>query len=135
MPVTTSYGLGPSKPPKIIGRLVAITSAISIFCALVSNLFAYFGAATPQELLSLSWQGLSHAFIWQPLTYLFVQPGGEIGITLSFLLALCFNMYILWIMGASTLERLGNISFLRFYFITGALTGLITLLFMPLFGQ
>lgn len=135
MQYTASYGLGPGNTPRTISTLVTTTSAISLLCAFVNNLVAYFGFTTPQELLSLSWSGLAHWHLWQPLTYFFVQAGGQAGISLSFLFALLFNMYILWIMGASTFERVGKGPFLRFYFITGALTGLCTLLLMPVIGQ
>lgn len=135
MTYTSSSGWGPGDTPKTIYRLVAATTVISIFCALMGALFNYFGVRTPQELLSLSWNGLSHWYIWQPLSYLFVQPGGNYGITFGFLLSLFFNMYILWIMGSSTLDRVGKGAFLRFYFICGALTGLATLLLMPIIGQ
>lgn len=130
-----SYGSSPANTPKTIYRLVAITSIVSILCALFNYFFAYFGIATPQELLSLSWKGLSNWYIWQPITYLFVQAGGEYGLSFGFLFALLFNMYILWVMGGSTLDRVGDAAFLRFYFISGALIGLTTLLLMPLLGQ
>ncbi|MBA2728515.1 MAG: rhomboid family intramembrane serine protease [Parachlamydiaceae bacterium] len=135
MTYTSSSGWGPGDTPKTIYRLVAATSIISIFCALFGAFFSYFGIKTPQEFLSLSWNGLSNWHIWQPISYLFLQPGGNSGITFGFLISLFFNMYILWIMGSSTLNRVGKEPFLRFYFICGALTGLATLLFMPLIGQ
>ncbi len=135
MVYTATYAWGPGNTPKSIYRLVAATAGISIFCAFVQNLFAYFGTRGPQEWLSLSWQGLSQWHIWQPITYLFVQTGGEYGISFGFLIALIFNMYILWIMGSSTLEKVGDAAFLRFYFICGAITGILTLLLMPLIGQ
>ncbi len=135
MTYTSSYGLGPGDTPKTIYRLVVATSIISVFCALFNNLFAYFGTKTPQSWLSLSWDGLLHWYIWQPISYLFLQASGAEGISLGFLISLFFNMYILWIMGSSTLNRVGSSSFLRFYFISGALTGLATLLIMPLIGQ
>lgn len=135
MQYTASYGWGPGNTPQTISRLIIITAAISLLCAFTSNFFTYFGVTSPQDFLSLSWHGLSQWYIWQPLSYLFVQSGGQFGITLSFLFTLCFNMYILWIMGASTFERVGKGPFLRFYFITGALTGILTLLLMPILGQ
>jgi len=135
MVYTATYAWGPGNTPKTISRLVTATSSISIFCAFVQNLFVYFGLRTPQEWLSLSWNGLTHWHIWQPITYLFLQAGGENGISIGFIFALVFNMYILWIMGASTLEKVGEMPFLRFYFICGAITGIATLLLMPVLGQ
>lgn len=132
---TASYGMGSGSTPNTIKRIVTVTSSISIFCAFINNILLYFGMSTPQQLLSLSWNGLSNWYIWEPFTYLFVQAGGEGGISIGFLFALFINMYILWIMGSSTLEKVGQAPFLRFYFISGALIGLLTLVLMPVIGQ
>lgn len=126
--------LGPDFTPPIIKKLILWTTVITLISAFTTGFFQYlFKLPGPQELLSLSWWGFDNWFLWQPLTYLFVQEGE--GITFSSLFYLAFNMYFLWIMGTELAERVGSRSFLRFYFICGIASGLIALLFMPIFNQ
>ena len=57
--------------------------------------------------------------IWQPVTYLFFHGG---------IWHVLINMFVLWMFG-SELERLwGKNQFLKFYFITGAGSGLATMM-------
>ena len=58
--------------------------------------------------------------IWQPFTYLFFHGG---------IWHVLINMFVLWMFG-SELERLwGKSHFLKFYFVTGVGSGLLTMLF------
>ena len=62
----------------------------------------------------------SELMIWQPFTYLFFHGG---------IWHVLINMFVLWMFG-SELERLwGKIHFLKFYFVTGVGSGLLTMLF------
>ena len=62
----------------------------------------------------------SEKMIWQPFTYMFFHGG---------VWHVLINMFVLWMFG-SELERLwGRSQFLRFYFITGVGSGLVTMLF------
>ena len=63
-------------------------------------------------------------FLWQPLTYLFVQPGFFEGITLSFLLSLFFRAYLLYLIGEALIEMMEERSFLLFFLGSGILAGL-----------
>lgn len=135
MTFTTSRW-GPSQTSPIIRRLIFATCFVALLSALTHNLFSHFLAIpSPQELLSLSWYGISHYFLWQPFTYLFVQTNYPDGITLFFLLALFFNMYILWILGSTLQEDIGTKNFLWLYFGAGITSGVIAAFAMPLFGQ
>ena len=61
----------------------------------------------------------SEKMIWQPFTYLFFHGG---------IWHVLINMFVLWMFG-SELERLwGKNRFLKFYFITGVGSGLVTML-------
>ena len=61
----------------------------------------------------------SEKMIWQPFTYLFFHGG---------IWHVLINMFVLWMFG-SELERLwGKNHFLKFYFITGVGSGLVTML-------
>ena len=62
----------------------------------------------------------SEKMIWQPVTYLFFHGG---------IWHVLINMFVLWMFG-SELERLwGKNHFLKFYFITGVGSGLVTMSF------
>jgi len=62
----------------------------------------------------------SESMIWQPFTYMFFHGG---------IWHVLINMFVLWMFG-SELERLwGKGQFLRFYFMTGIGSGLVTMLF------
>lgn len=136
MTYTTQYGLGPGSTPNPIKQLIWITCIVSIFAAFLNNIFLNFlNSNGPQQILSLSWWGLGQWYIWQPVSYFFIQTSGAFGVSLIFFFELLFNMYILWIMGSVLVERVGSSPFLRFYFICGIAIGLITLFLMPVLGQ
>ena len=62
----------------------------------------------------------SDRMIWQPFTYLFLHGG---------VWHVLINMFVLWMFGGE-LERLwGKHEFIKFYFITGIGSGLVTMLF------
>ena len=58
--------------------------------------------------------------IWQPITYMFLHAGfWHVGM----------NMFVLWMFGSELEQNWGGSAFLRYYLITGAGAGLITVLF------
>ena len=62
----------------------------------------------------------SELMIWQPITYLFFHGG---------IWHVLINMFVLWMFG-SELERIwGKNHFIKFYFVTGIGSGLITMFF------
>ena len=62
----------------------------------------------------------SEKMVWQPFTYMFFHGG---------VWHVLINMFVLWMFG-SELERFwGKTKFLRYYFITGVGSGLVTMLF------
>lgn len=127
--------IGPNFTPDPIRRLIFATCGITIFTAFSETVFRQiFGWSGLFEYLSLSWQGLQHYYLWQLVTYMFVQSTYGYGISLFFLLSLAFNMYILWALGTQLLERLGTKAFLRFYFIIGVAAALLSLGVMALSG-
>lgn len=136
MTYTTTSHLGPENTPKPIFQLVLWTTIITIVSALIQSIFIQFSLGTgPQDLLSLSWWGIRNWYLWQPLTFLFVQTIPPEGITLFYLITLFFNMYILWIMGSTLLDIAGVKSFFTLYFLSGIIAGVMTLLFMPVVGR
>jgi len=131
----TSTQLGPEYTPKPIITLIAILAFVSIFCSLTSPLLTHLLGWNLVEAFSLSWLGLSQWFIWQPLTFPFVEDGGRWGISFFYLLRLCLNVYLIWILGTSVWERIGNNSFMALFFGSAIGAGLLSILLMPIFGQ
>lgn len=127
---------GPEFTPDTIRNLVFLTGGIGLISALSEPLLnILFNLPGPAYLFSLSWPGLQHGYLWQLATYLFFQDTGGSGLSLSFLIGLAFNLYLLWIMGTDLLEKVGKWPFLRFYFAAGILAGLAALGTMFLTGQ
>lgn len=127
---------GPLKTPPILTRLIAITAGICLFAAITEPLFReIFGWPGLQHWLSLSWYGIQHSYIWQLITYLFVQYNGGQGISFFFLLNLFFGMYFLWLTGSAVVDAVGSRPFLRLYFLSGLFAGCMGLFFMRLIGQ
>lgn len=120
---------GLAKPPTAIRNLIIATCAVAIICAMLNPLFLTFVRTNgPQYLFSLSLEGLREWYIWQPLSYIFVLPAGDYGLSISFFLDLLLGMYILWTLGSSLALTVGMQPFLRFYFICGSAIGITTLL-------
>lgn len=133
---STSTSWSPTSTPRALIYLLSCLAVISLTSSLIDGIFVYYLEMNgPQSLLSLSWNGLKQGYLWQPLSSLFVLASGNAGLSLSFFLELFFDLYIIWIMGGTLIDRLGSSSFFRFYFVCGILTGLLTLACMPLVHQ
>ena len=136
MSYTTYFQWGPGVTPKSVFHLILWTAIITISSALIQSIFNQFSLGTgPQELLSLSWWGIRNWYIWQLISFLFVQMMPSEGISLFFLITLFFNMYIVWIMGSALVELVGAPPFLRLYFLSGIVAGIITLWLMQFMGH
>jgi membrane associated rhomboid family serine protease len=136
MSYTTYFQWGPGVTPKAIFHLILWTSVVTLCSAPLQVLFNQFGLGNgPLDYLGLSRWGIRNWYIWQPITYLFVQMIPPGGMTFFYLIALFFNMYILWVMGSALIELVGTKSFLHFYFFTGIAAGLLALGLMHLLGH
>ena len=124
--MTYNYNPRPVTTPKVIQILIWITCLTSVLSVLLQGIFVnYFRMMGPQEFLSLSWYGVTHFYLWQFITYLFIQPGYGLGVLdFSLAISLVFNMYILWMVGSVVWEHLGTGAFLRLYFFSGIFAGL-----------
>jgi len=60
------------------------------------------------------------AMLWQPITYMFLHAG---------FWHMALNMLVLWMFGSELEREWGGAAFLRFFIITGAGAGLVTVLF------
>lgn len=129
----SSTAWGPISTPKVLKWLIIITCSIAIMSTALQDIFDLLGIFPgPQSILSLSLWGLKNGFIWQPLTFLFVQESA--GLSLSFFFMLLLNMYVLWVVGGNLIEVIGKSSFLRLYFIGSIIAGAFALLIMQITG-
>ena len=131
-----SHQFGPEFTPYSIKVLILVTSITTILSGLFNNLFInVFNILGPQEILSLSWHGISNLFLWQPLTHFFFFSSYSSGLSFGLLLTLLFNMLILWIFGTQIIATVKTKPFLRFYLGSGIFSGLVGLVVMQLTGQ
>ena len=109
------FSYKPSLFPDAIKILVSLNFGIFILQTISGTenlLFQLFGLVP-----KLVW---SQQMIWQPFTYLFFHGG---------VWHVLINMFVLWMFG-SELERLwGKNRFLKYYFLTGVGSGIVTMLF------
>ncbi len=89
--------------------LILTTLVLSLLGALIPTLYAF---------LAFSWNGVQHLFLWQFITYLFVEQGP---LSFPFFLNLAFNLYLLWIFGSQLMERAHPRLFLTLYLGAGLL--------------
>lgn len=114
-----------SNPGEFSYKPTLFTNAIKILISVNFGIFVL-QSLSQSEALFFPLFGLvpksvwSERMIWQPFTYLFLHGG---------IWHVLINMFVLWMFG-SELERLwGRHEFLKFYFITGIGSGLVTMLF------
>ena len=69
---------------------------------------------------------ISDLMLWQPFTYMFLHAPFYSSVGISHIL---LNMLGLWVFGRELEQAWGKIHFLKYYFITGVGSGLITYLF------
>jgi membrane associated rhomboid family serine protease len=115
-PPTSSFSFGPGPLSKALKIIIGVN--VLVFLAM------WF---TPQAARNMLYQDLGlrpsevlqHLWVWQPLTYMFLHAE---------FFHILFNMLALWMFGTE-LERLwGTRFFLKYYFITGIGSGLLTVL-------
>jgi membrane associated rhomboid family serine protease len=98
--------------------LIFLTIGISVAAGFLPQLYGW---------LALSWAGIERLYLWQLITYIFLESGP---ISLGFFIQLGFNMYVLWMFGSSLIERSHTRLFLSLYF-GAALAAALTALAFP----
>ena len=113
-----------SNPGEISYKPSLFTNAIKLLVSVNFGIFLL-QSLSKSEMIFFQLFGLvpkliwSEFMIWQPLTYLFFHGG---------IWHVLINMFVLWMFG-SELERLwGKLRFLKYYFITGIGSGIVTAL-------
>ena len=115
-PYASSISFGPGPVSPAIKALIGANVAVFVLMSVLPH-------AAERELtglLGLVPDRVVHLWAWQLVTYMFLHGG---------LFHILFNMLALWMFGAE-LERIwGTRFFLKFYFVTGAGAGLLTVFF------
>lgn len=126
---------GPPHTPRTILYLLIAVGGISLLSALFEPLFAAFSSFSPiYDLLALSWNGLRHFYLWQPLTYLFVHATPH-GFDFIYCLILAFDLYIIWILSSMIQEFLSPKRTVALFVISGIAGALLASLLMWITGQ
>lgn len=127
-----AFHIVPGKTPGLIRKLLGWTLGITLVSAVLNPFFeGAYAHISPENLLSLSRFGLSNYYWFQPITHLFVQNSGFDGVSFGWIFQLIANLYLLWAFGSPVADWMGNRPFLKFYFAIGALSALLSLLFLP----
>jgi hypothetical protein len=113
MQSNASYGMGPSRTPHPLKIFLVILAASSLIAPFFPIL---------QTWLALSLPGIQHLFLWQLLSYSFVEIN-PLGISFPFFMQLAFNLYLLWVLGAMLMERSKPL-FFALYFGAAVVAGL-----------
>ncbi len=107
--------LRPSLFTDAIKLIISINFLIFIlqyFSGIEEKLFTIFGIVPSKTFGEL--------MLWQPFTYLFFHGG---------IWHVLINMFVLWMFGSELEKYWGKREFLRFFFVTGVGSGLVTVLF------
>ena len=131
----SNFFLKPEETPKGVKWLIWITSVISLASPLITYfLEGYTHIPGPGAWFALSLIGLEQGWLWQPITYFFLQTAG-VGISLGLLISLLFHMLLLWFAGSEIAARFTNKGLILFYLGAGLGAGLVSTLFMFLFDS
>ena len=131
----SNFFLRPEKTPTSVKWLIWISSVASLASPLVTFFLAHsWNLPGPGAWLSLSLMGLQQGWVWQPITYFFLQTAG-VGISLSLLISLFFHMLLLWFAGAEIAQRYKNKGLILFYLGAGLVAGLVSSFFLYIFSS
>jgi membrane associated rhomboid family serine protease len=131
----SNFFLKPEETPQGVKWLIWVTSVISLTSPLVTYfLERYAHMPGSGAWFALSRLGLEHGWVWQPITYFFLQTAG-VGISLGLLVSLFFHMLLLWFAGSEIAARFTNRGLVLFYLGAGLAAGLVSTLFLFLFNS
>lgn len=131
----SSFFVGPHRTPKTVKWLIAIIVVVSILSPLATYFLQHYSNLPgPGAWFSLSLSGLKKGWLWQPLTYFFLQTAG-MGISISLLISLFFLMFLLWFSGSEIHFRFGANQFILFYLSAGTVAGLVSSVALWLFSS
>jgi len=133
---TKAFRLGPTSTPSIVKWTIISTLIVSFFALISNALFSQvLGLPSPQYLFSLTTWGIHKFFLWQFISYLFVQPVTKGGISIALILHVFFDIYLLWAMGSAIVQARGIKHFLGLYFGGGLFIGVVAYASLLLVGS
>lgn len=105
----------PSSLKTVITTFALLSLCIAVFDKLA---FALFSGTSLSAFFGLSLVGLEHYYLWQPLTYFLIEPSID-GLSLSFLVNLFFDCYMLWMIGSSIIAKTSQRAFVTLLLFSG----------------
>lgn len=125
-----------SSTPKVIKWTIIATLILSFFSIMSSAFFEkVLHIPSPQYFFSLTLWGIHKFFIWQFLSYLFIQPVFSEGISMGLILHIFFDLYILWAIGSAIIQSRGKKHFVALYFGGALFVALIAYFSLLFFGS
>lgn len=132
---SSSFFINSHPTPKSVAILIWVTVIASLMAPIATFIFShYFQMTGPLQWMTLSLWGIKQGWLWSVLTYCFVHSA-DVGISISLLFFLCFQMVLLWLAGTEIASRFGSRSFLILYLSAALISGLSALLFLFLFSS
>ena len=123
------FRLNQNRTPSLIRWTLILTLGLSFFALISNALFLQvLKIPSPQYLFSLTTWGIHKIFLWQFFSYLFIQPVTESGISISMILHVFFDLYLLWAIGSAIVEARGIRHFIGLYFGGGISLGVLAYL-------
>lgn len=127
--------------PKLIKVLMLIHLSFGCMSGFFNSLLGEKLKISFVSFFGLSFATLKKGWIWQLITYIFL-PEIMGSLSFYFLFTLCFDIYLLWLIGCRVHDSLGPKKTLRLVVVIPAITGLLTTLAcallrlpaVPLFG-
>ena len=111
-PYASSFSFGPGPISTALKAIIGANVVMFVATSFVPSLTLYLG------LLPVA--VVEHFWLWQLVTYMFLHGG---------IFHILFNMLALWMFGAGLERTWGTRYFLKFYFVTGIGSGLLTVVF------
>jgi len=126
-----NFRFGPTSTPVIIKWTIISTLIITLFSLVFHTLFTQIlGFPSPQILFSLTTWGVHKFFLWQFISYLFVQSSAQGGVSFTLVLQILFDLYLLWSIGSTIVQERGIKHFIGLYFGGGLFVGIATYVFL-----
>lgn len=119
------HGESVRQTPKLIQILLVLILTFS----LIFNLIDHFWGFAPglSWFSSLSVFGLTHGFIWQLVTHVFLYPFSPAPLSFSYLLIFFLNLYLFWRIGCTLYAVEGKRAFWGLYLGTAIVTTLVAI--------
>lgn len=103
--------------------LTVVLIIVNVVIFILQSLCLYYGLFPIKKYFYLNVPGISSGYVWQFLTYQFLH--GD-------LLHILVNCVVLYFFGRAVEEYLGKIAFLKIYFLSGILGGILQLIYIQL---